>query len=267
MGKALSAGAINGFHEHGYHFPIRIFKQSESDNHYLSYGKFQNLAIKLLGQEQRFKVHLLAGWLGDIVRDSRILDIVEDLIGPNIMCWSTAFFAKPARSMTYVGYHQDAAISGLQPHKNIVHVWLALRPATTENGCMRILPRSHLGNVIELARSKNPGNMLLEGTQAVIEAREDEFIDLVLAAGEASLHHHRMIHGSGPNRSDDFRLGLSITYMTPATKNMIRRDSATLVRGLDEYGHFDLEKAPETDFSEAAIDAFRCAIAAPGGGT
>jgi hypothetical protein len=266
VGKALTPEAIAAFRDEGYYAPLRIFDRTEADDLLRSYTKFQEKAVEILGAEQRFKTHLLAGWLASVVREPRILDIVEDLIGPNILCWSTAFFAKSANSTGYVGYHQDAAINFVEPHDDIIHLWLALKPTTTENGCLRVLPRSHLGDVMRLAPSDDSENMLLEGTQAVIDAKEDEFVDLVLKAGEASLHHHRTVHGSGPNRSGAERLGVSITYMPTASHNPKRPDSATLARGSDDYGNFELEPAPDTDFSSTALAAFQRAMAAPGGG-
>ncbi len=266
MENAITPDAIAAFRDDGYYAPLRLFERSEADGHLESYTQFQKKAVEILGQEQRFKTHLLAGWLAGVLRDPRILDVVENLIGPDILCWSTAFFAKSANSTGYVGYHQDAAINFVEPHDDIIHLWLALKPTTKENGCLRVLPRSHLGVVLPLSPSDDGENMLLEGTQAMLEAKEVEFVDLLLGAGEASLHHHRMVHGSGPNRSDDQRLGVSITYMPTTARNSKRSDSATLVRGSDHFGNFVLEPAPDADFSSAAIAAFERALMAPGGG-
>ncbi len=266
MRKTLSSEAIATFRNDGFHFPLRIFDASEANSLYHSYIKFQKSAIKTFGREHRFKGHLLANWLNGVVSNSYILDIVEDLIGPNILCWSSAFFAKPPKTKTYVGYHQDAAISGLQPHDNIIHIWLALKPATIENGCLRVLPRSHLDTILRLSPSNDDSNMLLEGSNAQPNASDDQYVNIVLEAGEISLHHHRMVHGSGPNQSSGDRLGLSLTYMTPSTRNVRGKDSAMLVRGNDEYGNFELEPAPDTYFSDKAITAFQRAISSPGGG-
>lgn len=273
MGKALTPKAIRAFRGDGYYAPIRIYERSEADVLYRTYTQFQKSAMEILGQKQRFKTHLLAGWLADVVRNPRMLDVVEDLIGPNILCWSTGFFGKAANSMGHVGYHQDASVNFVEPNDDVIHVWLALRPTTTENGCLRVLPRSHLGEVLPLLPSESAKKMLLEGTQtengwqAPLDADEDEFVDLVLDAGEASLHHHCTIHGSGPNRSGSHRLGVSITYMTTAAYNpKFAIDSATLVRGKDNFGHFELEPAPDEDFSGAAISAFQRALNTPGGG-
>ena len=272
MGKALAPKAIKAFRGNGYYAPLRIFERSEADDLYRAYTQFQKSAVEILGQEQRFKTHLLAGWLAGVVRNSRMLDVIEDLIGPNILCWSTGFFGKAANSTGNVGYHQDSCVNFVEPHDDVIHVWLALRPTTTENGCLRVLPRSHLGDVLPLSPSESAENKSQAGTltengwQAALDANEDEFVDLVLDAGEASLHHHRTVHGSGPNQSGAHRLGVSITYTTTAAHNpKFAVDSATLVRGKDDYGHFELEPAPDADFSSAAIAAFQRALTAPGG--
>ena len=266
MGKALTSAIITAFRDEGYYAPLRLFDRAEADDLFHSYVQFQEKAVEILGAEQRFKTHLLAKWLADVVRDPRILDVIEGFLGPNILCWSTAFFAKSANSTDYVGYHQDAAINLIEPHSDIIHLWLALKPTTKKNGCLRVLPRSHLGNVLPLSRSDDGKNVLLEGTQAKLDAAEDEYVDLILDAGEASLHHHRTVHGSGPNQSDTHRIGVSISYMPTTAHNPKRMDSATLVRGVDDFGNFAFEAAPDSDFSEAAIAEFRRAITAPGGG-
>ena len=98
MGKALAPEAIAAFRDDGYYAPLRIFDRTEADDLLRSYTQFPERAVEILGAEQRFKTHLLAGWLANVVREPRILDVVEDLIGPNILCWSTAFFAKSANS-------------------------------------------------------------------------------------------------------------------------------------------------------------------------
>ncbi len=266
MEKISTPTIIKAFREEGYYAPLRLFDRAEAHNLYQSYAQFQKKAAEIFGIEQRFKTHLLAKWLANIVRDPRILDVIEEFIGPNILCWSTAFFAKPANSAGYVGYHQDAAINFIEPHCDIIHLWLALKPTTKENGCLRVLPRSHLDRVLPLSPSDDGQNVLLEGTQAKLDAAEGEFVDLILDAGEASLHHHRTVHGSGPNQSDADRLGVSISYMPTTAHNPKRADSATLVRGVDDFGNFEFEATPEYDFAQAAIAEFRRAITGPGGG-
>ena len=266
MGKVLTSAIITAFRDEGYYTPLRLFDRAEADDLFQSYIQFQEKAVEMLGAEQRFKTHLLAKWLANVVRDPRILDVIEEFIGSNILCWSTAFFAKSANSAGYVGYHQDAAINFVEPHSDIIHLWLALKPTTKENGCLRVLPRSHIGDVLPLSQSNVGENVLLEGTQANLDAAENEFVDLILDAGEASLHHHRTVHGSGPNQSDTDRLGVSISYMPTSAHNPKLADSATLVRGVDDFGNFEFEAAPDSDFSEAAIAEFRRAITTPGGG-
>jgi non-heme Fe2+,alpha-ketoglutarate-dependent halogenase len=266
MGKISTPTIITAFREEGYYAPLRLYDRAEAHELYQSYAQFQEKAVEIFGTEQRFKTHLLAKWLANVVRDPRILDVIEGFIGPNILCWSTAFFAKSANSVGYVGHHQDAAINFIEPHSDIIHLWLALKPTTKENGCLRVLPHSHLDGVLPLSPSDDGQNVLLEGTQASLDATEGEFVDLILDAGEASLHHHRTVHGSGPNRSDTDRLGVSISYMPTTAHNPKRTDSATLVRGVDDFDNFEFEAAPESDFSEASITEFRRAITVPGGG-
>ena len=78
-------------------------------------------------------------------------------------------------------------------------------------------------------------------------------VDLALKTGEMSIHHARIVHGSGPNRSDHRRIGYSLRYVATHVERIGPRDSAMLVRGVDDYGHFDLEPAPLADYDPAAL--------------
>ena len=93
-----------------------------------------------------------------------------------------------------------------------------------------------------------------------VGATDGEGVDVALQAGEMSLHHVLLVHGSGPNTTDDRRIGYAIRYIPPHVRQLKVRDSATLVRGRDRYGHFDLEPEPRADLDAAALAAHADAV-------
>ncbi len=265
MPKVLSPASLERYARDGALFPLRVLPEAETVGLQRRYADFQATARRVLGAEQRFKVHLLAAWLEELVRLPRLLDCVEDVLGPDLLCWSTDFFSKPAASPGFVSLHQDSTYAGLEPPDGVVNAWLALTPSTEESGCLRVVPGSHRLGQLPHDNTRAPDNMLFFGQRAALPAAAPAPVPVVLAPGEASLHGMRLVHGSGPNRSGRPRIGLVIRYLRPDVRQSGPRDSALLVRGVDRCGHFDLEAGPDADFSPAACARFREALARPSG--
>jgi ectoine hydroxylase-related dioxygenase (phytanoyl-CoA dioxygenase family) len=213
----------------------------------------------ILEGKLRHKSHLLFTWLNDLVRHPRILDAVEDAIGPNILCWGSSFFIKEPRNPGFVSWHQDSTYWGLDP-ADVVTAWVAFTDSTPANGAMRVIPRSHLLDQIPHHDTFRPENLLSRGQEIMVEVDEREATMLPLAAGEMSLHHVRLIHGSDPNPSDQRRIGFAIRYIPTNVRQVAgSHDHATLVRGVDTYGHFEPEERPDADMSERAV-AYHAAV-------
>jgi non-haem Fe2+, alpha-ketoglutarate-dependent halogenase len=188
------------------------------------------------------------------VRHPSILDAVEDLIGPDILCWTTNFFIKEARDPAFVSWHQDSTYWGLEPH-DVVTAWVALSDAPVESGAMKFLPGSHQRDQIPHRDTYHKDNLLTRGQEVAVEVDEREAIDVPLSAGEMSLHHICLVHGSKPNTTANRRIGLAIRYIPTYVRQVKVVDSATLVRGVDRHGHFEPEPAPLADLDAAALAA------------
>ena len=251
------------FEAEGYACPFRVLGQDEAAKAAADYQRFQQRAQRLFGEEQRFKAHLLVGWMDRIVHHPKLLDVVEDILGPDILCWSSDFFVKKAHDPGFVSFHQDTTYAGLEPFDGIVNCWLALTPSRKENGCLRVLPGSHRQGQLDHDTTSSEANMLFFGQTARIELDERDIVDMELEPGQMSLHHMAAVHGSQPNHSDTPRMGVVMRYIRPDVRQSKGRDSATLVRGADRFGHFDLEPRPEADWSATAIAAFKDAITRP----
>jgi ectoine hydroxylase-related dioxygenase (phytanoyl-CoA dioxygenase family) len=186
------------------------------------------------------------------VRHPRILDAVEDLLGPDLLVWSSQFFAKKGGDPGYVSWHQDATYWGLSS-PDVVTAWVAFTPSTVESGCMRVVPGTHHAQVPHKDTFVE-ANLLSRGQEIEVEVDENDAVDVILAPGEMSLHHVLICHGSEPNRASHPRVGFAIRYIAASVYQTSGvRESATLVRGEDRNDHFDHELPPEADLHPDAV--------------
>ena len=252
MNKVLSEAAVRQYQEQGYFAPIRVLSTEGALGLRDKLEKFEAGAGPLAGKIRQ-KSHLLFTWLADLIRSPTILDAVEDVLGPDLLCWGSSFFIKNPRDPGFVSWHQDSTYWGLDP-ADVMTAWIALSDSTTENGAMRVVPGTHLMDQIPHKDTFRKENLLSRGQEIMVDVDPGQAVTLELMAGEMSLHHVRLIHGSDPNPSDKRRIGYAIRYI-PTTVRQIAgaHDSATLVRGTDRYGHFELEQRPDADMSVAAM--------------
>jgi non-heme Fe2+,alpha-ketoglutarate-dependent halogenase len=258
MGPSLSPAQIDRYHHAGYLSPLVAFDaaQARACRDRLEDGERRFG----LAPEQRRKMHLYLSWVDQIVRHPRVLDAVERLIGPDILVYHLTLWLKEPRTEAFVSWHQDSTYFGLDPADEHVTAWVALSPSDLVSGCVQVVPGSHLGGQVAHGVARNGANLFATGQ--TIEVPEGTPIDaMVLAPGEFSLHHTFLHHHSMPNRSDDRRIGLGISYVPTRCRCIARqRLTASLVRGVDRFGHFDLDPAPAADHDAQAIAVHREAM-------
>lgn len=256
--KMLTEAALRQYREQGYYAPVRVMPGEEAAALRRRLEDFE-AGAGILSGKLRHKSHLLFTWLNDLVRHPRILDAVEDIVGPNILCWGSSFFIKEARNPGFVSWHQDSTYWGLDP-ADVVTAWVALSDSKAANGAMRVIPGTHLMDQVPHRDTFRTENLLSRGQEIMVEVDESRAAMLELQAGEMSLHHVRLIHGSDPNPSDLRRIGFAIRYIPTSVRQVAgAHDSATLVRGVDTYGHFDAEERPDADMSPRAV-AYHAAV-------
>lgn len=166
-----------------------------------------------------------------LVSDDRLLDIAQQFIGPDIALFASHYISKPAFSGQPVLWHQDAAFWPLEP-MDVVTLWLSVDRSTTENGCLRVVPGSHRGDVAAVRARADIDNVL--GAEIAIDVDESAAVDLELEPGDVEVHHPNIVHGSTANTSPNRRCGLTIRYIPTSTR--ITGDeqpfaSALLLRG------------------------------------
>ncbi len=201
------------------------------------------------------QLHLHFGWARRLVSHPRLLAAVAALIGDDLLVRGVLLFCKHAGQRSAVPWHQDSVYSGwhLSPS---VSAWIALTPSTERSGCMRVIVGSHHEGL--RPHAERPGSsVLLRRGETVVEAvDETRARSLVLAPGQASLHHCNLIHGSGPNDSDHPRIGFIVRFVTSAHR--VDRGPVLRVAGHGDDRHLDrLESDPEARELGQEIERWR----------
>ena len=262
MPHALDDTQQTRYEADGYLSPLRVFTPQETRDLRRQFEDFE----ARMGDEavaRRTDLHLLQRWAWDVVTDPRVVEPVASVIGPDVLLWSTNWFIKEPRDGKFVSLHQDANYWGLEPHE-VTTAWIALSDATEPTGPMQFVPGSHRGTLYEHDNTFAADNLLSRGQQIKTNLEETEKCLAPLAAGEMSLHHVRIVHGSGPNQTDDRRIGMVLRFCGTHVRQTKGPDTAVLVAGEDNYGHFELLGPPEQDFGKAASARHADAVAKMG---
>ena len=204
------------------------------------------------------KMHTVMRSPLELATHPRVLDVVEALIGPDILLYNVDYIIKEPHTEAHVSWHQDLTYWGLSGESQ-VSLWLALSPASAESGCMRMIPGSHLSGQVDHETSADETNVLFHG-QTVRGVDESRSVLCPLRPGEASFHHGWVLHASMPNRSDDRRIGLNAQYITPEMRQLKDdRDTAMLVRGEDRFGYWGEDLPARGDFEPEAVTRWNLA--------
>jgi ectoine hydroxylase-related dioxygenase (phytanoyl-CoA dioxygenase family) len=252
MSKFLTASDLALFARNGYLCPLSGLSDSEAAATLAALEGFERRHGGF-GKLLRFKAHLRLEALMAVARNARILDAVEDLIGPNILLFTSTLWPKDAKDGRFVSWHQDSAYFGLTPHEEVT-AWVALTSSDRENGCVRVMPGSQLGVDYSHDETHEPNNLLIRG-QTIRGLDEAKAAYLELRPGQISLHQERTVHGSLPNQSAIRRIGYALFFIPTHVRSTLGRRSALLVRGRDEYGQWDPDPTPRFD-DDPLIDAF-----------
>ncbi len=252
MAKTLSEAQKAMFREQGYLCPLTAIGDAEARQTLTVLERFEE-AHDGFGQRLRFKAHLRLTALMDVAIHPRILDAVEDLIGPNILLFTSTLWPKSGGDGRFVSWHQDSAYFGFDRHEEVT-AWVAFTASHRENGCVRVMPQSHRGPDYTHEETLAKDNLLIRG-QTIRGLDESKAVDLELRPGEFSLHHERTAHSSLPNTSSERRIGYALFYIPTHVASTLGRRTALLVRGEDVYRHWEPDPVPHGD-DDPAIDDF-----------
>ena len=260
MPKLLTATQVEACKHDGYLAPVRVMSAADAHQYRGALETHEAKTGQPLQGNWRHKTHLLFTWADALVHHPQILDAVEDVIGPDILCWTTNFFIKEANSPGFVSWHQDSTYWGLEPD-DVITAWIAFTEVTPENGYMQVIPGSHKIDQLPHVDTFHKDNLLSRGQEIAVAVDKTKAVGLALHAGEMSLHHIKLVHGSDANRTADRRIGLAIRYIPTTVRQTKVRDAAMLVRGTDSFHHFDYEPRPQADLDDAALAAHADSVA------
>jgi non-heme Fe2+,alpha-ketoglutarate-dependent halogenase len=256
--KMLTQQQVESYHRDGYLYPLPALSADELAESRAGLERFETyLGGPVAKADIKWRSHAFAHspWFAKLATHPRILDAVEDVIGPNILIWTSTFFIKEPQSPTFAAWHQDGTYFGLAP-QTLITAWVALSDASHAAGCMDVVsfennPRQMHHAALRLENSINRAG------QTVVEAIDETAVEAMeLKPGSFSLHHELAIHRSSPNSATHRRIGIGLNYIPTSVRTTTPvRMSAMLVRGKDEYGHFDLIDPPKGELDHAALAA------------
>ena len=234
----LSDQQINFYNEKGYVAPIDVLTIQEANEIRNEIETIEQKWPNALEGIGRNYVHMISPVFNKVCLNKKILDAVESIIGNNILICGTTLFIKNANEKGFVSFHQDAKYIGLEPH-NWVTAWIAVTDSNEENGCMRMWPGSHKGELKNHEQKFDEGNLLTRG-QTIENVPIEETDPVVLKAGQMSLHHPTVVHGSGLNKSNDRRIGFVIqSYIGTNVNQVLGKMYVQQARGEDKFKYHE----------------------------
>ena len=247
----MSQRNVQTYADEGFLTQVDLFSESEI-------GHFRACFDELETREGREKCqiglqarHLDEEFIWQMSTDSRVIDVMQELMGEDIMLLSTHFFCKypDPKAKKFVAWHQDVTYWGLDPAE--AHTaWVAIDDSDTENGCMRVIPGSHKNGIVTHGESEEGENLLSVNQEIPDELIEtSQAFDLELKAGQLSIHDGQLYHASNPNTSDRRRCGLTLRYIAPHVKQIELNSLGTryptiLIRGEDPHKNFPEQPMP-----------------------
>src|SRR5215203_6897599 len=253
----LSEKQLEGYQRDGFVFPIDVFSADEVA---AVRDAFESLIESSRDYSpKRFdRLHLFFDWAHEVVTNERLLDVVESILGDDILVYGTLVLAKQPHDLRYASWHQDSFYSGLDQTPS-TSAWIALTPSHYSNGCMRVIPGSHkLGKVDHENLTEDPHLLNRRGERIKMSVDESKAVDVVLQPGQLSLHESTIVHGSNPNTSDEARIGFIVRFVTSRMRNPNTR--LLRVRGNGDCSHLDLAEPPSMapDAAFSSWLAFSC---------
>jgi len=266
----LSRAQVAQYREEGFLFPIQAMSAEDAQSLRTEFEQMEqdwldNGLPLPLNTYKRINAHCVMPMAHRIAMTPAVLDVVEGLLGPDLLIYSVEFFVKEPRSSHVVTMHQDLTYWGFGAVDHMLTAWIALSPATRASGCMDFVRGSHKNEILPHKDSADANNLLSRGQEVQVDVAEADKVAIELQPGQMSLHHGLTVHGSGPNSSDDRRIGAVVRYCAPQIAQQVAdKDYAMLARGADRIGnfvHISPPRAPFASESLALYDEIRTAQA------
>jgi non-haem Fe2+, alpha-ketoglutarate-dependent halogenase len=248
MNRVLSAEQVQQYETTGVVFPISAVSSTELNYFRDAFNRIEALA----GGQQKYTAqpHLFFAWAWELATLPRLLDAAEDLIGPDLIIDSTLLLCKYPGDPAFAPWHQDG-VRSLWYTTPSVSAWIALSDVTPENGCMRVIPGSHLKGRISHTQTTSVNSLFGPTSEIEVEVDENEAVSIALAGGKCSFHHSSIVHGSPPNQSDSKRISLIVRFVTPLFQQRSAHFPVVRARGGGDLSHMPvLERPPVGEIHE-----------------
>ena len=256
MAGSLNPDQLAAYHDRGVLFPLTVMSADEAAQYLIQANRIEAALGGNCKPVELSQMHLHYQWAYDLIAHPSVLDAVESILGEDLIAWSAGLFPKHPGQGTIVGWHQDGTYWNLDS-QHVVTAWLALSDSTSENGCMRVIPGTQQWSIQPHRDTFAANNVLSRGQEVETELPESDALDVVLSAGQMSLHHVNLVHGSGPNDSQFQRTGYAVRYVTPEVKQSGNRPTGVLVRGEDRHGNYLLADRPTVKREDEALACMR----------
>ena len=241
--SSLTNNQIKHYYDAGYVAPINVLSKDEAKEIREEIETIEKKWPSELDGLGRNYIHLISPVFDKVCHNPKILDAVESVIGKNILICGTTLFIKNPNEDGYVSFHQDAKYIGLKPY-NWVTAWIAVTDANEENGCMRMWSGSHKSELKYHNQKFDKNNLLTRG-QTIENVPINKTTPVILKAGQMSLHHPTIVHGSGLNKSNDRRIGFVVqSYIGTDVEQVLGKMYVQLARGKDSFNYHEHAKRP-----------------------
>ncbi len=248
----LSPAQVEAYKRDGYIGAIDVIDGPRISGYREAFDDLESRVGKETAQIGLVDYHFEEEFIWKLAAHPTILDTIEALIGPNVLLLATHFFNKYGEgeeAEAFVAWHQDVTFWGLEPPQAVT-AWYAVDDSDVENGCMQVIPGTHVSGIVEHGKAEQTGNLLSINQEVHVSPEEAATaVDLPLQAGQISIHDGTLIHGSLPNRSNRRRCGLTLRYVPTSVRqaednSLDGRWRPVLVRGKDEENNFGEFKTP-----------------------
>ena len=262
MATTLSTASTitaNDYHRDGFIAPIDIISDAEAK---ALRADLESAEAQLcdtpekLGLLRSYPDRVLPAF-DQLIRSKNLINCAATILGPDLMVWSSSLFIKAPNSEKIVSWHQDLTYWGLDTCEETT-LWVALSPATVASGCMKFIPGSHQTQIEPHNDTFAENNLLSRGQEIAVDVDEDSAVAVALNPGQASMHHGHLFHSSGPNTTNDRRIGVAIRYIKPSMKQQSGdRSLVALVGGVDNHNNFTVAAPPAERLAETDFDLCR----------
>ena len=250
---------LETYERDGFVFPIDIVGEADAKE---LRADLETGERELAGEPEKlslllsYPIHLLPSF-AKLVRHPKMLKAAETILGPDLMVWGSHLFIKEANTESFVSWHQDLTYWGLDDADEIT-AWFALSGSNVASGCMRFLPGSQRKNLVPHRDTSDERNLLSRGQEVDVEVDTSNAVPIILKPGQISLHHGHLFHASGPNTTNDRRIGAAIRYIKPSMKQRSGEKSLVAhVAGEDRHGHFTVGKTPKERLTKTNFELCR----------